>query len=64
MIEITPLMEMIDWLARRLRTGDPGVFGRIEDDWLILDVRTVLPEDDAALADAIQKAFRSRADTT
>lgn len=54
----------IDWLARRLRTGDPGVFGRIEDDWLILDVRTVLPEDDAALADAIQKAFRSRADTT
>jgi hypothetical protein len=33
------------------------VFGRIEDGRVLLDLRTVLPEDDAALADAVISAY-------
>jgi len=36
-------------LARRLRTGDPVVVGRVEDGALLLDPRTVLPGEDQHL---------------
>ncbi|MGH2557734.1 MAG: hypothetical protein ACRDJH_01610 [Thermomicrobiales bacterium] len=39
--------------ARRLRLGNPPVFGRIEASRLILDLRSVLPEDDEHLLRAI-----------
>ena len=42
-----------DALARALRTGSPGVFGRVEDGRVVLDLRSVLPEDDVALGEAI-----------
>jgi L-seryl-tRNA(Ser) seleniumtransferase len=37
-----------------LRAGDPPVIARIEDDHLITDLRTVFPEEDAQLADALK----------
>lgn len=43
-------------LARRMRTGDPPVIGRIEDDRFLLDPRTVLPEEDDVLIEAIKIA--------
>lgn len=43
-------------LARRLRTGEPRIFGRIEDDKLLLDLRTVLPEQDEALIEGVLRA--------
>ena len=51
-----------DALARRLRVGSeagttPGVFGRIEDGLVLLDLRTVLPEDDAVLVEAVIGAY-------
>ena len=51
-----------DVLAQRLRMGSPaatapGVFGRIEDGRVLLDLRTVLPEDDAMLAQAVISAY-------
>jgi L-seryl-tRNA(Ser) seleniumtransferase len=48
--------EWADRFARRLRTGDPPVYGRIEDQRLVLDLRTVLPEDDERLAEAVLAA--------
>jgi L-seryl-tRNA(Ser) seleniumtransferase len=53
-----------DALAQRLRVGSAtestaGVFGRIEEGRVLLDLRTLLPEDDAALADAVVSAYRS-----
>ncbi|QOY91560.1 L-seryl-tRNA(Sec) selenium transferase [Paludibaculum fermentans] len=43
-------------LERQLREGDPAVIGRIEADRLLLDLRTVRPEEEAELAEAIRKA--------
>jgi len=42
-------------LARRLRTDDAQVFGRIEDDKLRLDMRTITDEQVAVIATAIQR---------
>jgi len=46
-------------LARRLRMGNPRIFGRIEHERLILDLRTVLPEDDVLLAQALSAAINA-----
>ncbi len=46
-----------DRLAERLRTGDPGVFGRVESDRVLLDLRSVLPEDDDRLVAAVASAL-------
>jgi L-seryl-tRNA(Ser) seleniumtransferase len=46
----------VDALARRLRTGTPAVFGHIDGDRLLLDLRTVLPEQDEMLIMAIRAA--------
>ncbi len=40
-------------LAQRLRLGQPPVIGRIEHDQLLLDPRTVAPEVDSTLAEAV-----------
>jgi L-seryl-tRNA(Ser) seleniumtransferase len=40
----------------RLRYGEPAVIGRIADGKLLLDLRSVLPREDAALVKAIVKA--------
>ncbi|GAA5082612.1 L-seryl-tRNA(Sec) selenium transferase [Thermocatellispora tengchongensis] len=45
-------------LARRLRTGEPAVVGRVEDGRLLLDLRTVPPGQDEALAGAVLAACR------
>ena len=49
-----------DELARRLRHSTPPVIGRITDDRLLLDVRTVLEEQEAALVAAVRGALRDR----
>lgn len=47
-----------DTIATRLRGGEPPVITRIEDDRLVLDPRTVLPEQEATLLQAVAKAVR------
>jgi L-seryl-tRNA(Ser) seleniumtransferase len=42
-----------DRLAARLRAADPPVIGRIDEGHLLLDLRTVLPEQDYALREAV-----------
>ncbi len=44
-------------LAEKLRAGHPPVIARIEGNALLLDPRTVRPEDDAALLRALQAAL-------
>jgi L-seryl-tRNA(Ser) seleniumtransferase len=46
-----------DDLAARLRRGAPPVVARIEHDRVVLDLRTVLPEEDQALAAVLAAAL-------
>ncbi|MDO8483507.1 MAG: hypothetical protein Q7S35_01035, partial [Candidatus Limnocylindrales bacterium] len=48
-------------LAARLRTGEPTVIGRVEDRAVRLDLRTVDPADDEALAGALARALAAPA---
>jgi len=45
-------------LARRLRLGEPPVVARIDSDALLLDPRTVLPREEAALLRALSVALK------
>ncbi|MEO7331710.1 MAG: L-seryl-tRNA(Sec) selenium transferase, partial [Minicystis sp.] len=47
----------VDEAARRLRTGDPPVLARIHEGRLLLDARTVLPDEDDALLEAVKRAM-------
>jgi len=60
----TPAQSIPTWLIviepkdvmeaeKRLRLGDPPVIARIEDERLLLDLRTVFPEEEGALARAL-----------
>jgi L-seryl-tRNA(Ser) seleniumtransferase len=42
-----------DQVSRRLRLGEPAVFGRVHEDFTLIDLRTVDPNDDSALIDRI-----------
>jgi L-seryl-tRNA(Ser) seleniumtransferase len=48
-----------DGVLGRLRRGNPPVIGRIGHDAVVLDVRTVEPDDDPVLAEAIRAALPS-----
>jgi L-seryl-tRNA(Ser) seleniumtransferase len=43
-------------LARRLRTGEPAVLGRLHQGKLLLDPLTVFPEQEAELIEAVRRA--------
>jgi L-seryl-tRNA(Ser) seleniumtransferase len=53
-LSIRPKQMTVDELARRLRYHEPPVFTRIQHDAIICDFRTVQPEEDQALAEAIR----------
>jgi L-seryl-tRNA(Ser) seleniumtransferase len=42
-------------LARRLRTCDPPIIARVEEGRVLLDLRTVFPEQDDRIADALRR---------
>lgn len=44
-------------MAKALRNGRPPVIARVEDDALVLDPRTVQPEEDEALVAAVRQAL-------
>jgi L-seryl-tRNA(Ser) seleniumtransferase len=43
-------------LLRRLREQEPPVIGRIQDERVLLDPRTVLPDEDDVLIEAVRRA--------
>lgn len=45
-----------DWLDARLRRGHPPIVGRIEDDRLLLDLRTVRESEDEEVVEALARA--------
>jgi L-seryl-tRNA(Ser) seleniumtransferase len=47
-----------DKLATRLRHADPPVIARVEDDRVVLDLRTVFPEQDAVILKSLRSAMK------
>jgi L-seryl-tRNA(Ser) seleniumtransferase len=54
---VPPRGEGADDVLRRLREQEPPVIGRIEQDRVLLDPRTVLPDEDDALINATVRAL-------
>lgn len=54
-VAIEPNGISVDALATKLRTGRPPVFGRIQNDRLLFDLRSVMPAQDAKLIAALTK---------
>jgi L-seryl-tRNA(Ser) seleniumtransferase len=51
-VALTPHEINVDELSKRLRMGTPAVVGRIQQDRLLLDLRSVLPHQDLAIVEA------------
>lgn len=49
----------LDDLAHQLRTGQPSLMPRVEAGQLLIDARTVLPEQDEGVVQALAEAFTS-----
>lgn len=60
---IRPASGGLDSLAERLRKGVPAVVGRVQNDWLLLDLRSVPPRLDDEILDAVQSASGPAAST-
>lgn len=52
-IALSPLKGSVDALAFALRSGTPSVVGRIKEDRLLLDLRTVFPRQESELLSAV-----------
>lgn len=52
-LSLTPNKLSVDQLAASLRTATPPIFGRIQNDQLLLDLRAVHPRYDIAIVDVI-----------
>lgn len=48
-----------DNLSDRLRASDPTIITRVEEGRVLLDLRTVLPEQDSVVADVLQRIART-----
>ncbi|MFZ5644389.1 MAG: L-seryl-tRNA(Sec) selenium transferase [Bacillota bacterium] len=57
LVSVMPLEISVAELSVRLREGDPAVMGRIQDDRLMLDPRTILKDEDIILAGALASAI-------
>jgi L-seryl-tRNA(Ser) seleniumtransferase len=44
-------------IERRLRSGAPPIIGRVREGRLLLDLRTVLPDEESTLAERLAEAL-------
>ncbi len=52
-VALRPAHENVDSLAKRLRMGLPAVCGRVQNDTLLLDLRSVFPRHDTQIVQAV-----------
>lgn len=57
LVALRPKQISVDELSRRLRIGEPSVFARIQNDALLLDMRTVREGELKELAEAVRRAL-------
>jgi len=59
LLAITSEAKSADELSSILRASDPPIIARVEEGRVLLDLRTVLPEQDAIVTSALQSMFRN-----
>jgi L-seryl-tRNA(Ser) seleniumtransferase len=57
LLEIAPRTLAVDAVRSALIGGDPPVVARVEEDRLVLDLRTVAPQQDATVAEALRRVL-------
>ena len=60
-VDIAPVQGQysLPQLMKRLRDGTPAVIGYVSENQLKLDLRTIQPEQDPLLVEALKKALRT-----
>ncbi|MGM0485524.1 MAG: L-seryl-tRNA(Sec) selenium transferase [Planctomycetota bacterium] len=61
-VALKPETENVDSLATRLRNGLPPVCGRVQNDALLLDLRTVFPRQDGQIVQALRALSAEKAE--
>ncbi|NIP97024.1 MAG: L-seryl-tRNA(Sec) selenium transferase [Akkermansiaceae bacterium] len=56
-LQITPHQQGLENLAQRLREANPAVVGYVQDDRFLLNLRTVFPDQDDALREALRTSL-------
>lgn len=54
-VALMPDKLSVDEFSKALRVGSPSVFGRVQQDRLVLDLRSVMPDQDALIVEAVQR---------
>lgn len=54
-VALVPEKQGVDEFSKALRVGSPAVFGRVQQDRLMLDLRSVMPDQDALIVEAVQR---------
>jgi L-seryl-tRNA(Ser) seleniumtransferase len=57
LLRVRPTSISAGGLAERLRRGTPPIFTRVHKDDVLFDFRTIQPEEDSIVRDAIQRVF-------
>ncbi len=57
-VSVSPTNVSVDALANHLRGTRPPIVGRCQENRLILNLRTVLPQEEAILSEALQEALK------
>lgn len=57
-IEVVPFAISVASLAKKLRCSDPAVIGRLQEDRLILDLRTILTGEEEVLVDILCRLLK------
>ena len=60
LLVLRPLGRSVSAVESALRAGEPAIIARIEEERLLVDLRTVDPEEDDAVADALAHAVGGR----
>lgn len=58
-VALTPQEISVDTLALRLRQGKPPVVGRVQENRLLLNLRTILPDEEPHLIESLRTALLS-----
>ena len=59
LLEVAPRTRAVAAVRKALIDADPPVVARVEEDRVVLDLRTVAPEQDATVAEALRRALSS-----